>query len=148
MEGRKDMIMKTTQLIAAAVLLVGSGLALSLAQAQPSTNQVMQSSGIGRTDVLRNDLSQPGQEVIQTRVDFPPGATAAAHTHPGEEVAYILEGTLEYNLEGRPPITLKAGEALFIPAGTAHWVRNVGPGKASELATYLVEKGKPLVTFK
>ncbi len=100
--------MKTTQLIAAAVLLVGSGLALPLAQAQPSTNQVMQSSGIGRTDVLRNDLSQPGQEVIQTRVDFPPGVTAAAHTHPGEEVAYILEGTLEYNLEGRPPITLKA----------------------------------------
>jgi quercetin dioxygenase-like cupin family protein len=108
----------------------------------------MQFSGISRSDVLQSDLSQPGREVIQTRVDFPPGVTAAAHTHPGEEVAYILEGTLEYNLEGRPPITLKAGEALFIPAGTAHWVRNVGPGKASELATYLVEKGKPLVTFK
>lgn len=140
--------MKTTQMLAAAMLLVGTGMTMQLAQAQQPTAQVMQSSGIGRTDVLQNDLSQPGREVIQTRVDFPPGVTAAAHTHPGEEVAYILEGTLEYNLEGRSPITLNAGEALFIPAGTPHWVRNVGPGKASELATYLVEKGKPLVTFK
>ena len=140
--------MNMTRMIAAAVLIAGCGLAMNSAQAQQPTNQVMQSSGIGRTDVLQNNLSQPGREVVQTRVDFPPGVTAAAHTHPGEEVAYILEGTLEYNLEGRPPITLKAGEALFIPAGMAHWVRNVGPGKASELATYLVEKGKPLVTFK
>ena len=140
--------MKTTRLIAAAMLIVGSGLALPSAQAQQPTKQVMQFSAIGLADVLENDLRRPGREVIQTRVDFPPGVTAAAHTHPGEEVAYILEGTLEYNLEGRPPTTLKAGEALFIPAGTAHWVRNVGSGKASELATYLVEKGKPLVTFK
>ena len=140
--------MNATRIIATAVLFVGSGLTLQSAQAQQPINQLMQFSGIGRTDVLQNDLSQPGREVIQTRVDFPPGATAAAHTHPGEEVAYILEGTLEYNLEGRSPITLKAGEALFIPAGTPHWVRNVGSGKASELATYLVEKGKPLVTFK
>ncbi|WP_262270524.1 cupin domain-containing protein [Microvirga yunnanensis] len=140
--------MKATRVITAAVLVVASGLTLQSAQAQQPTNQVMQFSGIGRTDVLQNDLSQPGREVIQTRVDFPHEATAAAHTHPGEEVAYILEGTLEYNLEGRPPVTLNAGEALFIPAGTSHWVRNVGPGKASELATYLVEKGKPLVTFK
>jgi quercetin dioxygenase-like cupin family protein len=103
--------MKTPRLVAAAMLFVGSGLTLQLVQAQQQTNQVMQSSGIGRTDVLQNDLNHPGREVIQTRVDFPPGATAAAHTHPGEEVAYILEGTLEYNLEGRPPITLKAGEA-------------------------------------
>ena len=140
--------MKTPQLITAAVLIVGNGLALLPVQAQQPTEQVKQFSGIGRTDILQNDLSQPGREVIQTRVDFSPGVTAAAHTHPGEEVAYILEGTLEYNLEGRPPITLKAGETLFIPAGTAHWVRNVGSGKASELATYLVEKGKPLVAVK
>ncbi len=140
--------MKTTQILAAAMLLVASGFTVQLAHAQQPTAQIMQSSGIGRTDVLQNDLSQSGREVIQTRVDFAPGAKAAEHSHPGEEVAYILEGTLEYNLEGRAPITLNAGEALFIPAGTPHWVRNVGPGKASELATYLVEKGKPLVTFK
>ncbi len=140
--------MKTVGIVTAAMLLIGSGSTLQLAQAQQPANQIMQSSGIGRTDVLHHDLGQPGREVIQTRVDFAPGAAAAKHTHPGEEVAYVLEGTLEYQLEGAPPITLKAGESLFIPAGTPHTAKNVGSGNASELATYLVEKGKPLVTFK
>jgi quercetin dioxygenase-like cupin family protein len=139
--------MKTTQLIAAAVLLVGSGLALPLAQAQQAENQMARPSGIGRTEALRHDL-QPGREVIQVRVDFAPGAAFGMHTHPGEEVAYVLEGTVEYQFEGKPPVTLKAGEALFIPAGTPHAARNVGSGNAAELATYLVEKGKPLVAVK
>ena len=139
--------MKTTQLIAAAVLLVGSGLALPLAQAQQAENQMARPSGIGRTEALRHDL-QPGREVIQVRVDFAPGAAFGMHTHPGEEVAYVLEGTVEYQFEGKPPVTLKAGEALFIPAGTPHAARNVGSDKAAELATYLVEKGKPLVAVK
>ena len=68
----------------------------------------MQSSDIGRTDVIQHDLGRPRREVIRTRVDFALGATAAAHIHPGEEVTYILEGTLEYNLKRRPPITLKS----------------------------------------
>jgi quercetin dioxygenase-like cupin family protein len=139
--------MKTTQLIAAAVLLLGSGLALPLAQAQQAENQMARPSGIGRTEALRHDL-QPGREVIQVRVDFAPGAAFGMHTHPGEEVAYVLEGTLEYQFEGKPPVTLKAGEALFIPAGTPHAARNIGSDKAAELATYLVEKGKPLVAVK
>jgi quercetin dioxygenase-like cupin family protein len=139
--------MKTTQLIAAAVLLVGSGLALPLAQAQQPENQMARPSGIRRTEALRHDL-QPGREVIQVRVDFAPGAAFGMHTHPGEEVAYVLEGTLEYQFEGKPPVTLKAGEALFIPAGTSHAARNVGSDKAAELATYLVEKDKPVVVVK
>ena len=71
--------------------------------------------------------------------------TAPRHAHPGEEIAYVVEGALEYTLDGRPPVTLKAGEALFIPNGTPHSAKNVGTGKAVELATYIVEKGKPLV---
>ena len=139
--------MNTTRLIAAAVLIVGSGLALPLAQAQQPDNHMARPSGIGRTESLRHDL-QPGREVIQVRVDFAPGAAFGMHTHPGEEVAYVLEGTVEYQFEGKPPVTLKAGEALFIPAGTLHAARNVGSGNAAELATYLVEKGKPLVAVK
>ena len=131
--------MRTTGIIAAAVLFVGSGLALQLAQAQQS--------GIGRTEVLRHDLGQTGREVIQVRVDFAPGAAFGMHTHPGEEVAYVLEGSLEYQFEGKPPITLKAGDSLFIPAGTPHAARNVGSVNAAELATYLVDKGKPLVVL-
>ena len=49
-----------------------------------------------RTDLQRHDLSIPGRETVQVRVDFDPGATAPKHTHPGEEIVYVLEGTLEY----------------------------------------------------
>ncbi len=69
------------------------------------------------------------------------------HTHPGEEVIYVLEGTLEYQIEDKPPVTLKAGDVLFIPAGTVHSARNPGSVTGSELATYIVEKGKPLLTL-
>jgi len=62
-------------------------------------------------------------------------------------VIYVLEGTLEYQLEDRPPVTLKAGDVLFIPAGTVHSARNPGSVAGSELATYIVEKGKPLLTL-
>ena len=103
-------------------------------------------SGIRRTDLLRSDLGVPGREVLQVRVDFDPGAVAARHRHPGEEIVHVLEGALEYEVEGQPPVTLKAGDVLFIPAGAAHRVKNVGRGNASELATYIVEKGKPLMT--
>ena len=122
-----------------AVLIAGSGLALQVTQAQQP--------GIKRTDALRHDLGVPGREVIQVRVDFDPGVAFGKHSHPGAEVAYVLEGTLEYRLEGEPPVTLKVGEALFIPAGMIHAAKNVGTGNAAELATYIVEKGKPLVVM-
>ena len=123
----------------AAVLIAGSGLTLHVTHARQP--------GIKRTDALRHDLGVPGREVIQVRVDFDPGVAFGKHSHPGVEVAYVLEGTLEYQLEGQRPVTLKAGEALFIPAGTIHAATNVGTGNAAELATYIVEKGKPLVVL-
>jgi quercetin dioxygenase-like cupin family protein len=95
----------------------------------------------------RHDLSAPGREAIQVRVDLAPGVAFGKHTHPGEEVIYVLEGTLEYQLEDKPPVTLKAGDVLFIPAGTVHSARNPGSVTGSELATYIVEKGKPLLTL-
>ena len=104
-----------------------------------------QQAGISRTDLLKQPLSVPDREVVQVRVAFAPGAFAPEHRHPGEEVAYVLEGALEYRLDGGAPVTLKAGETLFIPAGAVHSARNVGAGQAVELATYVVEPGKPLV---
>ena len=98
-----------------------------------------------RTDLQRHDLSIPGRETIQTIVGFPPGALGPRHRHPGEEIIFVLEGSLQYDLDGKPPVTLKAGDTLFIPYGTVHSARNVGTGHAAELATYIVEKGKPLV---
>jgi quercetin dioxygenase-like cupin family protein len=131
--------MKITRILALASLIVGGGLALNVAQSQQP--------GVTRTDLLRHDLSVPGREVTQVRVDFAPGVAFPPHSHPGEEIAYVIEGLLEYQFEGKPPVTLKAGEALFIPAGTIHSAKNVGTVNAAELATYLVEKGKPLVAF-
>jgi quercetin dioxygenase-like cupin family protein len=131
--------MQTTRIMAVAVLLVGSCLALHVAWAQQP--------GITRTDLQRHDLSVPGREVIQVRVDIDPGVVAPKHTHPGEEIIYVLEGTLEYEVEGQPPVTLTAGDVLFIPAATIHAAKNVGRGNAAELATYVVEKGKPLLTL-
>ena len=133
--------MKTTRMMALAggVLIAASGLALNVAQSQQP--------GVKRTDLLRHDLGVPGREVIQVRVDFAPGVAFPPHSHPGEEIAYVIEGLLEYQLEGKPPVTLKPGEVLFIPAGTIHSAKNVGTVNAAELATYIVEKGKPLVTL-
>lgn len=129
--------MRTTRIMALALLIVGGCLTLHAAR--------VQQQGVKRTDLQRHDLSVPGREVIQVRVDIAPGVLAARHSHPGEEIVYAIEGTLEYQVEGRPPVTLKAGEVLFIPAGTIHSAKNVGSGNAAELATYIVEKGKPLV---
>jgi quercetin dioxygenase-like cupin family protein len=132
--------MKMTRTMAVALLIVASGLALHVTRAQEAGP-----AGIKRTDLQRHDLSIPGREAIQVRVDFAPGAAFGKHRHPGEEVIYVLEGSLEYEIEGKPPMTLKAGDVLFIPAGTIHAAKNVGSGNAGELATYVVEKGKPLV---
>jgi quercetin dioxygenase-like cupin family protein len=131
--------MRTTRLMALVALSVGSGLALQAPPAQPS--------GIRRTDLQRHDLSVPGREVIQVRVELDPGVAFGKHWHPGEEIVYVLEGSLEYRVEGKRPVTLRAGDVLFIPARTVHAAKNVGRGNGAELATYVVDKGKPLVVM-
>src|SRR5271168_4958932 len=101
--------------------------------------------GLTRTDLQRSDLSVAGRELIQNRVDIAPDAPPVRHKHPGEEIIYVLEGTLEYSIDGRKPATFNAGEVLLVPRDTVHSVRNVGGGNAAELATYIVEKGKPFL---
>jgi quercetin dioxygenase-like cupin family protein len=127
----------TTATLAATVLVVASVGALEATQGQPP--------GIRRTALQQRDLSVPGREVVQVLVDFEPGAAFPKHSHPGEEIVYVVEGSLEYELEGRPTVTLEAGDVLFIPAGGVHAVRNVGTINGVELATYVVQKGKPLI---
>jgi quercetin dioxygenase-like cupin family protein len=131
--------MKNLQIAAMAALVAGAVLAPFGVQAQQN--------GVTRTDLQRHDLSAPGREAIQVRVDLAPGVAFGKHTHPGEEIIYVLEGALEYQLEDKPPVTLKAGDVLFIPAGTVHSAKNLGSVTGSELATYIVEKGKPLLTL-
>lgn len=99
-----------TSIALAAVLVVAGALALHSVSAQ---------QGVQRTELQRQDLSVPGREVIQVRVDLDPGVTFPLHSHPGEEIIYVIEGEWEYQVEG----------------------------KGAELATYIVEKGKPLVVL-
>ncbi len=82
-------------------------------------HSVSAQQGVQRTELQRQDLSVPGREVIQVRVDLDPGVTFPLHSHPGEEIIYVIEGEWEYQVEG----------------------------KGAELATYIVEKGKPLVVL-
>ena len=105
-----------------------------------------QQAGFTRTVLQRGDLSAPGREVVTAVAEFQPGATVGRHTHPGEEAGYILEGTVVLEQEGKPPVTLGAGQTFLIPAGTIHNATNSGPARARVLATYIVEKGKPLAT--
>ncbi|MBS1664349.1 MAG: cupin domain-containing protein [Bacteroidetes bacterium] len=118
------------------------------ALALASTSVMAQQSGLKRTNLQQHDISIPGREAVQVRIDFGPGVLAPSHKHPGEEIIYVLEGTLEYQLEGKPAVTLKAGDVLFVPAGIFHSARNIGTTNAAELATYVVEKGKPLVVLQ
>jgi quercetin dioxygenase-like cupin family protein len=106
-----------------------------------------QQPGFNRVELQRHDVTCAGRETVQARVDFQPGGQVGKHTHPGEEIGYVLEGTLEFEMEGKPKTTLKAGEAFFVPAGTVHAAKNAGATPAKVLATYVVEKGKPLATL-
>jgi quercetin dioxygenase-like cupin family protein/quinol monooxygenase YgiN len=128
--------MKTIRVIAIAFAIVASGLHAIHAQ----------QSGSKRIDLQRHDLSAPGREVIQVRVEFDPGYAAPRHTHPGEEIIYVIQGTLEYDIGGKVS-RVKGGDVLFVPAGVVHTAKNIGNDKAAELATYVVEKGKPLITL-
>ena len=130
--------LRSVRVLASAAVLAANLLTLPAA-AQPA--------GVTRTDLQRHDLSAPGREAVQVCVDLAPGVAFGRHTHPGEEIIYVLTGAIEYNVEGKPPVTLKAGDVLFIPAGTIHAAKNVGNETASELATYIVEKDKPLLTL-
>ena len=105
-----------------------------------------QQTGFKRTPVQQADLSVAGREVVQALAEIQPGAESGRHTHPGEEVAYIIEGTITLEIQGKPAVTKKAGEGFVIAPGTIHNAKNAGSSQAKVLATYIIEKGKPPAT--
>ncbi len=105
-----------------------------------------QNPAIQRTILQRQDLSIPGREVVVARVEIAPGAFAGRHTHPGEEISYILEGEAEILVEGKPPLKVKPGDSFVIPAGARHDAHNTGSQPFRLAGVYVVEKGKPLAT--
>jgi quercetin dioxygenase-like cupin family protein len=133
--------MKKVGIRSAAAFLLAAAAALPL----PSLAQKADVHGIKRTEAVRHDFDGD-REAIQVTVDFAPSAGFPRHTHPGVEIAYVLAGSIEYELD-RKPVVLKAGDALYIPAGAVHSAKNIGKGQASELATYIVDKNKPVVVL-
>src|SRR5438067_997497 len=105
-----------------------------------------QQSGFKRTVLQQVDLSVPGREAVTALAELQPGAAAGRHTHPGEEIGYVIEGTVFVEIEGKAPMTLTSDKAFLIPPGTIHNATNKGSGAARILATYIVEKGKPVAT--
>ena len=126
-------------------LLIVAGLAVAVLGAGVGVLNAQQ-PGFKRVEVQDRDLSIPGRHAVQARAEFEPGGAIGRHTHPGEELSVVLEGSLVLEVDGQPAKTLKAGESFFIPAGVIHAGRNAGSGKAVVFATYIVEKGKPVAS--
>jgi len=124
---------KPVVLIGAALLVAAGGL-------------YAQASGLTRTLVGKADVSVPGREAVVARVEVAPGARAGRHTHPGDEISYVLEGQVELLVDGQAPRVVKAGESFVIPAGTVHDAHNASETPTKLVGVYVVEKGKPLAS--
>lgn len=135
----------TTHLIVATALLAGMWGAQASAQSKAAAPAAPAApAGFKRVELQRHDIATPNHEAVQARGEFEAGAAVPKHTHPGEEVGFILAGELTVEVEGKPAQTLKAGEVFFIPAGTVHAGKNTSKGQTIVISTYIVEKGKPL----
>ena len=131
--------LKTTIIatFSATALVIVCGVSAGLFAQQP---------GFKRTVLQQQKLSVAGREAVTAIAEFQPGGTVGAHTHPGEEIGYILEGSILLEQDGKPPVTLTAGQTFFIPNGQVHNATNKGSSTARVLANYVVESGKPVAT--
>ena len=120
--------------------------ALTVAALASAGALMAQASGLTRTLVGRADVSVPGREAVVARVEVAPGAKAGRHTHPGDEISYVLEGEATLLIDGQAPRTVKAGESFVIPAGVIHDAHNDGSSPIKLVGVYVVEKGKPLAS--
>ena len=118
------------------VVLLLAGMVAAMSAQQPAFK---------RTVLQTVELSIAGREAVTAKAELPAGVSSGRHTHPGEEVGYVLEGAVTVERDGQSK-TFKAGEAFAIPAGQMHNAINAGTAQATIVSTYIVEKGKPLAT--
>jgi quercetin dioxygenase-like cupin family protein len=119
---------------------------LGLASSLPALAQKAASSApaLKRTEVFRDDVAAPGHEAVVMKVEVPAGGHAGRHTHPGDEISYVVDGNPTLRVDGEPPRQLKPGDAFVVKAGRVHDAFNEGSTPAHLLGVYVVEKGKPL----
>jgi quercetin dioxygenase-like cupin family protein len=112
---------------------------------QPSTDAL--ASKLERTELQHQPSSIPGREIVQVLTVIPCGVESGWHIHPGEEVGYILAGTVHMMIRDQPTLILQAGDPFLMPPRTPHNARDAGPGTGRMLSTYIVEAGQPLAEF-
>ncbi len=100
-----------------------------------------------RTELQHHVSSIPGREIVQVLTEISAGVESGWHMHPGEEVGYILAGTVKMMIQGQRTLTLPTGSPFLIPPGTPHNALDIGPETGMMLSTYIVEVGQPLATF-
>jgi len=123
--------------VCAAALAAVTGLSAAKADQAPA---------VKRTVLLKQDMEIPGREATMALVELPPGGAEGRHTHPAEVYVFVLEGTLSLEIEGKPTVTVKAGDVFNVPYGKIHQATNVGTTTAKAAAVFVAEKGKPLTT--
>ncbi len=111
----------------------------------PATDEL--AGTLKRTEIQRASSSIPGREIVQVLTEIPVGVESGWHTHPGEEVGYILSGTVEMKIRHADTLILHAGDGFLIPRSVPHNARDLGPGTGRMLSTYIVEVGQPLATL-
>lgn len=94
-------------------------------------------------ELQRHAIPGTDLEGVTTVVEIPPGATSARHSHPGEDFGYLIQGTIVLQVDGKPPMTLKAGDVFITERGRVHNARNIGTTVAKAVDTYVIDKGKP-----
>jgi quercetin dioxygenase-like cupin family protein len=100
-----------------------------------------------RTELQHSSSSIPGREIVQVLTEIPAGVESGWHQHPGEEVGYILAGTVQMEIQGKPTLILRAGDPFLIPPRTPHNALDLGPDTGQMLSTYIVEVGEPIAAF-
>jgi quercetin dioxygenase-like cupin family protein len=100
-----------------------------------------------RTEIQHKPSSIPGREIVQVLTLIPAGVESGWHLHPGEEVGYILAGTVDMMIKDQPTLHLHAGDGFLIPPRTPHNALDLGPETGQMLSTYIVEVGQPLAEF-
>jgi quercetin dioxygenase-like cupin family protein len=129
--------------VSIAVMLVTLGTVGFLNAPQPAPAQ--QAQTIKRTPLQKFDVPGTSYETVIGIAEIAANVNVGRHTHPGPESGYLLEGEFTLLVEGQPPLLLKAGDSYKVPPGAIHDARSGDKG-AKVIATYVVEKGKPLAT--
>jgi quercetin dioxygenase-like cupin family protein len=132
--------MLTRRAFAVCALCASSGFWATGVDAQSAAT-----GGLKRTLLKQTDGPMDGYVTVEMRVDIEPDGTIARHTHPGVESGYVVEGGTDLAIDGIGALNLKPGDAYQVPTGAPHGGKN-GPTKTVLIATYVVEKGKPLAS--